>query len=120
MVVLRAVHAMAARTGGFSLSKASGQRERLRAVEPARTAIRPEVALRIVVRQRLTDEERKREVLVAIARLETEEDVVLVPVTIAAGVEHLPRRGPKRREDFQLHGRRILRLGRRILLPLAR
>ena len=43
-------------------------------------------------RNRLADQERQRVVVVAVAGLEAEEDVVLVAVAVAAGVEDLPRR----------------------------
>src|SRR5256885_12358480 len=92
MRVARAVDPVAARAGRLPFLEAAGDRERLRAVEPARTAIGPEVALRIVLRNRLADEKRQREVLVAIARLEAEEHVVLVALAIAARGEDLARR----------------------------
>src|SRR5262249_14698493 len=86
---------------------ATRQRQRLRAVEAARATIGPEISLRIVGGDRLADEKRQREVLVAIARREAEEHVVLVAVAIRAHVEHLARRGPGRREDLQVGGRRL-------------
>src|SRR5436190_20621479 len=120
MTVLRSVHPMAAGAGGFSLAKTPGQRECLRPVEAARASVGPEVSLRIVVWNRLTDQERQRVVLVALAGLEAEEHVVLVPVAVAAGIEHLPRRRAQRGENLQVRRCWILRLRRRILLPLRR
>src|SRR5947207_858196 len=120
MTVLRSVHAMAAGAGGFSLAKTPGQRECLRPVEAARASVGPEVALRIVVWNRLTDQERQRVVLVALAGLEAEEHVVLVPVAVAAGIEHLPRRRAQRGENLQVRRCWILWLRRRVLLPLRR
>src|SRR5262249_47743991 len=57
--------------------------------------------------------------------LEAEEDVVLVTVAVAAGIEHLPRGGRPRREDLEdtaqlavAGARAVGRLARRILFPL--
>src|SRR3989441_4760068 len=120
MIVGRSVHPVTARTRRLAFPKTARERERLRAIEAARTAVGPEITLRIVLRNRLADEKRQREILVAVARLEPEEDVVLVAVAVAAGIEDLPRVCLLRREDPELRGGRFGRFARRILLPLAR
>src|SRR2546426_4645452 len=120
MIVGRSVHPVTARTRRLAFLKTACERERLRAIEAARTAVGPEITLRIVLGNRLADEKRQREIFVAVARLEPEEDVVLVAVTVAAGIEDLPRAGLLRREDPELRRGRFGRLARRILLPLAR
>src|SRR5437588_4177945 len=99
--VLRAVRGVAVRAGRLSALKATGLHDRLWAIEPARAAIGPEVALRIVVGDRLAHEKRQRVILVVVARLETEECVVLVAVAVAARVEDLPRLGALGREHAQ-------------------
>src|SRR6185295_3192418 len=101
VIVGRAVHPVAARARRLTALKTAGQRQRLRPIEAVRPAVGPEIALRIVLGNRLADEKRQREVFVAVARLEAEEDVVLVAVTVAAGVEVLPRGGLIRRKDPQ-------------------
>src|SRR2546425_4759739 len=120
MIVGRSVHPVTARTRRLAFPKTARERERLRAIEAARTAVGPEITLRIVLRNRLADEKRQREILVAVARLEPEEDVVLVAVAVAAGIEDLPRVCLLRREDPELRGGRFGRFARRILLPVAR
>src|SRR3954454_16887619 len=97
---------MTARAGRLAALEAAGERQRLRPVEAARPAVGPELALRIVLGNRLADQERQRVILVALAGREPEEDVVLVAVAVAAGVEALPRIGHRRREDFELRHRR--------------
>src|SRR5256885_16794463 len=101
MAVLRSVGRMAAGARHLSALETAGLHERLRPVEAARAAVGPEFALRIVGRYWLADEERQRVILVAIARFESEEDVVFVSVAVAAGVEHLARRRTLRRENPQ-------------------
>src|SRR5262249_7211295 len=71
VIVRRPVHPVAARARGLASLETAGQREGLRTIEAARAAVGPEVALRIVVWNRLADEKRQREILVAIARLES-------------------------------------------------
>ena len=88
-----AVHRVAARAGRLPAAETAGQRQRLRPIEAARAPVGPEVALRIVGRNRLADEKRQRVVLVPLARLEAEEQVVLVAVAVRARVEDLTRRG---------------------------
>src|SRR3954451_5185121 len=70
--VVGTVHAMAARAGRAAALEASGERQRLRTIEPVRPPVGPEVSLRIVLRNRLADEERQRVVLVVLARSEAE------------------------------------------------
>src|SRR3954452_11232603 len=100
--VLGTVDRVTARAGRLAALEAAGERQRLRPVEAARPAVGPELALRIVLGNRLADQERQRVVFVALARREPEEDVVLVAVTVAAGIEVLPRISHGRREYFQL------------------
>ena len=126
VIVLRSVHAVAARARRFAALEAAGQRDRLRAVEAARPAVGPEIALGIVGRQWLADEERDRVILVLVAGLESEERVVLVAVAVAARVEHLAGGRRARREDLEqgaqpvvLRARIVGGLARRILRPLV-
>ena len=92
---------VATRAGRLATLKAAGLHDRLRPIEATWLSIGPELALRIVVGNGLADEKRQRVIFVAIARLESEEDVVLVAVTISAGVEHFARRCALGREDPQ-------------------
>src|SRR6516225_2554437 len=92
MVVLIAVNAMATGAGRLTGPETSGHRQRLRPVEPARPAVRPELPLWIVVGNGLADEKRQRVVLVGITCLEPEEHIVLVAVAVRAGIEDLTRR----------------------------
>src|SRR5581483_5230844 len=81
------MHLMTARARRASALDAAALQQRLRTIEPVRASIGPEITLRIVFGNRLADQERQREVLVAIARAEPEEHVVLVAVAVAARVE---------------------------------
>src|SRR5262249_38927478 len=88
-----AVDAMTAGAGRLTTLEAAALHQRLRPIEAARPTVGPEIALWIVGGNRLTDEEREGVVLVTVAGFEPKEHVVLVPVTVAAGIERLTRRG---------------------------
>src|SRR5439155_11913295 len=62
MIVRRSVHPVTAGARRLALLKTSSERQRLRTIEAARTPVRPEVTLRIVVGNRLADENRQREI----------------------------------------------------------
>ena len=81
--------------------EAAAQRQRLGPVETVRPAIGPELALQIVLRQRVADQERHRVIGEPIAALEAQEDVPLVAVAIRAGIVNPPRVGTFDRENFQ-------------------
>src|SRR5690242_13943504 len=71
----------------------SAEREGLVAIETIGTAVGPELALEVVVGNWIAEDERQREVFVAIARVETHERVLLVAVAIGAGVVGVARLG---------------------------
>jgi hypothetical protein len=99
MIVLRTMHTMTAGAGHLASLETSGHGQRLRSVEPAGAAVRPELALRIVVWNRLADEEWQGVVVVAIAGVESEKHVVLVAVAVPARIEQPARRDFFHRED---------------------
>ena len=69
----RSVREMTAGAGDGAGLEATAQGECLVAVETIRPAVGPELALQIVVRNRIADEERQRVILLVIARLEADE-----------------------------------------------
>src|SRR5688572_10552738 len=115
---------VAARAGDGAGLETPAQRQRLRAVESVRAPVGPELTLQIVRRNRLADQERQRVVRKVVAALEADKDVVLVAVTVGAGVVDTPWLGAARRKDFQrvaqlaiLRAAVVLRLRGGIFLP---
>lgn len=78
----------------------TAQRQCLRPVEAIRPAVRPELTLIVIGWNRIAEQERHRVVLVAIAGLESDKDVLLVAVAIRARVEHAPRLGAPGRQGL--------------------
>src|SRR2546428_11371898 len=94
MIVGRSVHPVTARTRRLAFPKTARERERLRAIEAARTAVGPEITLRIGLGNRLGDEKRQPENLVAVARPEPAENGGPGCVAVGAGHAELSRRRP--------------------------
>src|SRR3989442_14399705 len=72
MIVGRSVHPVTARTRRLAFPKTARERERLRAIEAARTAVGPEINLRNVLGNRQADVKRQCVILVAVCTLISE------------------------------------------------